>query len=52
MYHFSLQIKVIKGEFRDVVGQLLSIDGNEGVVKTDRDEIKLYNLNLLCQMPQ
>uniref|UniRef100_A0A183IQK7 Transcription elongation factor SPT5 n=1 Tax=Soboliphyme baturini TaxID=241478 RepID=A0A183IQK7_9BILA len=46
---FTDNIKVIDGDDREVAGELLSIDGLEGVVKTDSGDIKLYNLNHLCK---
>jgi hypothetical protein len=42
---------VLIGEDREITGTLLSIDGMEGVVKTDKGELKLLNLNSLCKMP-
>lgn len=42
-------VKTIGGQERDLVGHLLSIDGIEGVVKTDRD-IKLVRLNYLAKV--
>lgn len=38
------------GDDRETVGELLSIDGSEGVVKTDTNDIKLFSLNFLCKM--
>jgi len=39
------------GEDREFTGQLLSIDGNEGVVKLDRGNISMLQLTFLCKMP-
>lgn len=44
------QIKVIVGDDRETTGHLLSIDGLEGVVKTDSNDIKLYHLSHLCKL--
>ena len=44
------KVKVISGDDMAVTGNLLSIDGEEGVVKTDSGEIKLYSLTLLAKM--
>ena len=46
------QVKVIIGDEREAVGQLLSIDGNEGVVKLDRGSINMYQLTHLCKLKQ
>ncbi len=46
-----LQVKVILGEERECTGQLLSIDEGEGVVKLDRGNINMIQLNHLCKMP-
>uniref|UniRef100_A0A915IPM2 Transcription elongation factor SPT5 n=1 Tax=Romanomermis culicivorax TaxID=13658 RepID=A0A915IPM2_ROMCU len=43
------KIKVIIGDDRETTGVLLSIDGSEGVVKTDLNDIKLYHLSHLCK---
>ncbi len=45
-----MQVKLIHGEERETVGTLLSIDGLEGVVKTDTHDIKLYHLSSLCKL--
>ena len=45
------QVKVILGEDRECVGQLLSIDNQEGVVKLDKG-ISLLQLTSLCRMPK
>ncbi len=45
-----MQVKLIHGEEREMVGTLLSIDGLEGVVKTDTHDIKLYHLSSLCKL--
>ena len=44
------QVKVILGDERESIGQLLSIDESEGVVKLDRG-ITMIQLNFLCKMP-
>ncbi|XP_046400146.1 transcription elongation factor SPT5 isoform X2 [Ischnura elegans] len=44
------QVKVIMGEDREAVGQLLSIDNQEGVVKLAQDEVKMLQLRFLCRM--
>ena len=46
-----LQVKVIVGEERECTGTLLSIDGNDGVVKLDRGKIQMLQLSYLCRMP-
>ena len=45
------QVKVIMGEERESTGQLLSIDGSEGVVKFDRGNISMLQLTHLCRLP-
>ncbi|KAK2179528.1 hypothetical protein NP493_486g02048 [Ridgeia piscesae] len=45
------RVKVIVGEERECTGSLLSIDGNEGVVKLDRGKIQMLQLTYLCRMP-
>lgn len=47
---YFLQVKVIYGEEREVVGQLLSIDNQEGVVKVHGDNVKMLQLRYLCKM--
>ncbi|XP_075228601.1 transcription elongation factor subunit Spt5 [Lycorma delicatula] len=42
-------VKVIMGEDREAIGQLISIDNTEGVVKLSNDEVKLLALKLLCR---
>jgi hypothetical protein len=44
------KVKVVNQEDMGVTGSLLSIDGEEGVVKTDGGEIKLYPLAILAKM--
>lgn len=44
------QVKVIIGEFREAVGQLLSIDNQEGVVKLHQDQVQMLQLRYLCKM--
>ena len=43
-------VKVVLGEDRDAVGQLLALDCREGVVKLMSGEIKLIQLQHLCRM--
>ena len=45
------RVKVIVGEEREATGTLLSIDGNEGVVKLDRGNINMFQLSHVCKMP-
>ncbi|XP_013417126.1 transcription elongation factor SPT5 [Lingula anatina] len=45
------RVKVIIGEEREACGQLLSIDGMEGVVKTDHGDLKMLQMRCLCKMP-
>ncbi|XP_060070304.1 transcription elongation factor SPT5-like [Ylistrum balloti] len=42
--------KVILSEERELTGTLLSIDGGEGVIKTDHGEIKMLPIRFLCKM--
>ena len=42
---------MIVGEERECTGTLLSIDGNDGVVKLDRGKIQMLQLSYLCRMP-
>merc|ERR1719273_883328 len=45
------KIKVIMGEDHDSTGHLLSIDGQEGVVKLDQSgDVKLLQMKFLCKM--
>nr|XP_037877730.1 transcription elongation factor SPT5 isoform X2 [Bombyx mori] len=44
------RVKVIAGEDRDAVGQLISIENQEGVVKFGTDDIKIMQLRHLCKM--
>ncbi|CAK9801062.1 Transcription elongation factor SPT5 [Anthophora quadrimaculata] len=44
------RVKVIFGEDREAVGTLLSIDNQEGVVKLNKDEVKMLHLRFLCKM--
>jgi len=46
------QVKVIIGEDRECTGQMLSIDGMDGVVKLDRGNISMLQLSYLCKMPR
>ncbi|PSN34935.1 Transcription elongation factor SPT5 [Blattella germanica] len=45
-------VKVIFGDDREAVGQLLSIDIQEGVVKFNSGEVKLLPLKFLCRMQE
>ena len=44
-----LKAKVILGEERELAGTLLSIDGTEGVMKTDGGTIRMLPINFLCK---
>ena len=44
-----LKAKVILGEERELAGTLLSIDGTEGVMKTDAGTIRMLPINYLCK---
>ncbi|KAG8038436.1 hypothetical protein G9C98_006132 [Cotesia typhae] len=44
------RVKVILGEDRESVGNLLSIDNQEGVVKLSTGELKMLHLRFLCKM--
>lgn len=44
------RVKVVLGEDREAVGQLLSIDNQEGVVKLSNEELKMLQLRYLCKM--
>ena len=44
------QVKVILGEARESVGQLLSIDNQEGVVKLATGDLTMLQLRFLCRM--
>jgi len=46
------KVKVIIGEDRECTGQMLSIDGQDGVVKLDRGNISMQQLSFLCKMPR
>ncbi|KHJ40729.1 Supt5 repeat protein [Trichuris suis] len=46
----SDRVKVICGVDKNITGRLLSIDDTEAVVKTDMDEIRLYNMECLCKI--
>lgn len=46
-----LQVKVILGEDREATGVLLSIDGEDGIVRMDLDEqLKILNLRFLGKL--
>jgi len=40
------------GEEREYTGQLLSIDGCEGVVKMERGNLSMLQMRHLCKMPK
>lgn len=44
------QVKVILGEDRESMGQLLSIDTQEGVVALHTGEVKMLQLRYLCRL--
>lgn len=45
------QVKVILGEDREATGVLLSIDGEDGIVRMDPDEqLKILNLRFLGKL--
>lgn len=44
------QVKVILGEDRESMGQLLSIDTQEGVVELHTGEVKMLQLRYLCRL--
>ncbi|CDW52049.1 Transcription elongation factor SPT5 [Trichuris trichiura] len=46
----SDRVKVMCGTDKNITGKLLSIDDTEGVVKTDLDDIRLYNMDHLCKI--
>lgn len=47
----SPQVKVILGEDREATGVLLSIDGEDGIVRMDLDEqLKILNLRFLGKL--
>lgn len=47
----SPQVKVILGEDREATGILLSIDGEDGIVRMDLDEqLKILNLRFLGKL--
>lgn len=48
--HSGDRVKVIAGEDREAVGQLISIENQEGVVKFGSDDIKIMQLRHLCKM--
>jgi len=50
--YIGCQVKVIVGEDRDLTGQLLSIDGPEGVVKLDRGNLNMFQMGCLCKVPR
>lgn len=47
-----LQVKVITGEHREVVGTLISIDGVDGVLKADNGDFLMLQLRNLCKHAQ
>lgn len=47
----SLQVKVILGEDREATGILLSIDGDDGIVRMELDDqLKILNLRFLGKL--
>lgn len=44
------RVKIILGEERESTGQLLSIDHQEGVVKLDSGDVRMFQLRFLCKM--
>lgn len=44
------RVKIILGEDRESTGQLLSIDHQEGVVKLDSGDVRMFQLRYLCKM--
>lgn len=48
------RVMVIIGDDKGAIGRLLSIDGNEGVIKLEnrpeREEITMKQLRLLCKL--
>jgi len=44
------RVKIILGEERESCGQLLSIDHQEGVVKLDSGDVRMFQLRYLCKM--
>lgn len=48
---FLLQVKVIMGEDREATGILLSIDGDDGIVRMELDDqLKILNLRFLGRL--
>lgn len=46
-----MQVKVILGEDREATGVLLSIDGEDGIVRMELDEqLKILNLRFLGKL--
>lgn len=46
-----LQVKVILGEDREATGILLSIDGDDGIVRMELDDqLKILNLRFLGRL--
>jgi len=51
-------VKAIAGEYREFTGQLLSIDGCDGVVKLDCGNVRMQSniimlqMNFLCKVPK
>lgn len=47
----ALQVKVLLGEDREATGMLLSIDGEDGIVRMNPEEqIKIFNLRFLGKL--
>lgn len=48
---FLFQVKVIMGEDREATGILLSIDGDDGIVRMELDDqLKILNLRFLGRL--
>ncbi len=43
------RVKVISGEFREMYGNLASVEGNDGIVEIDGD-VKLLPLSFIAKM--
>lgn len=51
MWVCASQVKVILGEDREATGVLLSIDGEDGIVRMELDEqLKILNLRFLGKL--
>lgn len=50
-FHVTFQVKVIMGEDREATGILLSIDGDDGIVRMELDDqLKILNLRFLGRL--